>query len=157
MNEPCDDSTQTSTIGRLFFRFVRANVELNEVTARCAAGLTTQQANACLYLIERDGVTVRELAEGMGVTAGWASRLVDDLVEAGHVLRERDAADRRNVRLNLAPSTRDEMIQMAELRNSAVERALAELSNDEVETFTGVLARIADEFEQLVAEERARL
>ncbi|MDQ0959917.1 DNA-binding MarR family transcriptional regulator [Streptomyces sp. B4I13] len=53
----------------------------------------------CLNLpaLEREPVTPGRVAELTGLTTGSATRLVDRLEKAGHVVRERDAADRRRV------------------------------------------------------------
>jgi DNA-binding MarR family transcriptional regulator len=53
----------------------------------------------CLNLITIEGgpFTTGQIAELTGLTSGSASRLVDRLVKAGYVTRQRDAEDRRRV------------------------------------------------------------
>ncbi|GAA2561258.1 MULTISPECIES: MarR family winged helix-turn-helix transcriptional regulator [Streptomyces] len=59
----------------------------------------------CLNLLTlEDGpVTTGRIAELTGLTTGSATRLVDRLERAGHVVRERDAGDRRRVLVAVVP------------------------------------------------------
>ncbi|MEU9352343.1 MarR family transcriptional regulator [Streptomyces griseoloalbus] len=59
----------------------------------------------CLNLLTLEGgpVTTGRIAELTGLTTGSATRLVDRLERAGHVVRERDADDRRLVLVATVP------------------------------------------------------
>jgi DNA-binding MarR family transcriptional regulator len=97
---------------------------------------------------------VGELATELGVTPGWASRLADELVLAGHAVREQDPADRRVVRLRISPAMEARCAQIYCERSAAVARALEGASPEDLATFTRLIGRIAAEFETLAAPHR---
>jgi DNA-binding MarR family transcriptional regulator len=64
--------------------------------------LSNSQATALLYLDQREGATLRELADALSADLATASALVDRLTSQGLVLRETDPEDRRRARLLLS-------------------------------------------------------
>jgi DNA-binding MarR family transcriptional regulator len=86
------------------FRYlIRCFLEFSE-TAASRAGLTARQHQALLAIkgIREDGVpTVGYLAERLRIQHHSAVELADRLSEAGLVMREHDAQDRRRIRLEL--------------------------------------------------------
>src|SRR5688572_7000674 len=137
-------------IGQLI-RFVKATYTLNRSAARRDVGLPSQQVQAAMHLALSGGLTVGELATELGVTPGWASRLADELVLAGHAVREQDPADRRVVRLRISPAMEARCAQIYCERSAAVARALEGASPEDLATFTRLIGRIAAEFETLAA------
>lgn len=93
------------------------------VTVR-GVGLSPHAIRATMHLYRHEKRTVGELAEGLGVSIGWASRIADELERAGYMERERDANDRRVVRLRLSPAARSIADQMYQERGIAVSQAL---------------------------------
>lgn len=67
-------------------------------------GLTYPQYLALLALWERDGVTVSELGERLGLDSGTLTPLLKRLQALGLLARARDAADERRVRIHLSPA-----------------------------------------------------
>jgi DNA-binding MarR family transcriptional regulator len=61
------------------------------------------QARAMAHLFQHGVSSVSEVAAGIGVSLATASELVERLVEAGHVARDVNPRDRRQVQLSLAP------------------------------------------------------
>jgi DNA-binding MarR family transcriptional regulator len=94
---------------------------------------------------------VSELAAALGVTPGWASRLADELVLAGHAVREQDPADRRVVRLRISAALEARCAQIYAERSGAVARALAGAAPEDLTALTRLLGRIAGELETLAA------
>ena len=85
---------------------------------------------AAMFLWQRDGCTIGELATGLGISMGWASRVVAELEATGMVIRSRDPSDRRIVRVSLSPQART-VVQRAHLwRAEAIDRALDGLDED---------------------------
>lgn len=71
-----------------------------------ATGLTPSQL-ALLAVVERDGpLTLGALAESERVAPPTITRVVAKLEEAGFLVRERDARDRRVVRVAITPAAR---------------------------------------------------
>ena len=71
--------------------------------------------------------TVGELAEGLGISYGWASRVASELEASGIVTRTTDATDRRIVRVAIAPEARAMVERAYRWRGDAVARALEAL------------------------------
>ena len=69
-----------------------------------AIGLTYPQYLVMLVLWEEDGLTVKRLAERLGLDPGSITPLVKRLEEAGFVTRQRAVEDERNLSIEL---TRD--------------------------------------------------
>jgi len=65
-------------------------------TAFASVGLTYTQYLVMLVLWEGDGVTIKHLADRLGLDSGSVTPLVKRLEEAGFVTRLRDPGDERN-------------------------------------------------------------
>src|SRR6516225_8169904 len=59
-------------------------------------GLTYPQYLVMLVLWEGDGLTIKRVAERLGLDSGSVTPLVKRLEEAGFLVRRRDSADERN-------------------------------------------------------------
>ncbi len=69
-------------------------------------GLTYPQYLVMLALWEQDDQTVSALGERLGLDSGTLTPLLKRLESAGHVQRQRDAADERRVRIALTDAGR---------------------------------------------------
>lgn len=136
-------------VPELIIRFLRAAHQLNRCSPAGGPPLTPQQIRTVVYLVHHDGPTLKELAETLSVSETRASRLVEELVEAGHVRRDRDAGDRRHVRLSVTPASREAAEQLYRQRSGALRSALAGVPRHEIETFRRVFSRVVEEFETL--------
>ena len=85
-----------------------ATRSLTHQTATEEFGITAAQFHT-LRKIKEGKASVSALAECMHLSRPNISRTVDELVNAGLVAREQDAADRRNIGLSLTPQG-DELI-----------------------------------------------
>jgi DNA-binding MarR family transcriptional regulator len=132
-------------------RFFVATDALNRAATPRKIGFTPQQVQAAMQLMLRGELTIGELAAALGITPGWASRLAEELVSSGHVVREQDPADRRIVRLRIAPEMREHCVQVYGERAAALARALADATPAEIDTFVRLMGRISDEIEGLAA------
>ncbi|HLH26843.1 MAG TPA: MarR family winged helix-turn-helix transcriptional regulator [Chloroflexota bacterium] len=132
-------------------RFFVVTDALNRSAKPPGIGLTPQQIQAAMHLMLRGELTIGELAAALGITPGWASRLADDLVVSGHAVRAPDPADRRIVRLRIAPRMRERCAQVYGARVAAVARALADAAPEEIAALVRLMGRIATEFEALAA------
>jgi DNA-binding MarR family transcriptional regulator len=81
---------------------------------------------AAIYLYQHGERTVGQMATGLGISRGWASRVADELVERGHAAREGDPGDRRVVRLRLTERSLAEIERAYRWRGDVVAAALAE-------------------------------
>lgn len=84
-----------------------------------------------------------QLATGLGISRGWASRVAEELVERGHVEREDDPDDRRVVRLRLTERSLAEIERAYRWRGDVVAAALAEHGPAEREAIRRFLRQVA--------------
>ncbi|MFE9424907.1 MarR family winged helix-turn-helix transcriptional regulator [Kitasatospora sp. NPDC006697] len=85
-------------------RYVASYVLFNQAIADHLGLHPTDVQCLNLLSLEPGSVTTGQIAELTGLTSGSATRLVDRLVKAGYVRRERDAQDRRRVLVQLDPA-----------------------------------------------------
>lgn len=90
-------------------------------------GPSPHAIRAVIHLHQHGSRTVGELADGLGVSIGWASRIVHELERSGLVARDVDPADRRVVHVHLTPVAIHLVEDVYRLRGEAIERALAVL------------------------------
>jgi DNA-binding MarR family transcriptional regulator len=106
--------------------------------------LSSHAVRAAIHVYQNEERTVGQLASGLGVSYGWASRIVEELGAAGYVTRERDADDRRVVRVRLNPEKVAEVERAYRWRGRAVEEALEPLSQSEREAVRLFLRRVTE-------------
>src|SRR5215216_7016001 len=100
-----------------------------------AFGLTPAQVKVLLQLGTRQQMTVGEIAAALSCSMPAASELVDRLVDAGHLLRSSDPADRRRVLIAATPASQRISADLCELREAQVRYALDQLEPEERPVF----------------------
>jgi len=95
-----------------------------------------------LFILEADGpLPMRGLAEAMDVSQASATGIVDRMEQRGLVERQRDAEDRRVVRVAIIDEGRRLVAGMANERREHLAQMLAEFTDDELAAFlTGARA-----------------
>jgi DNA-binding MarR family transcriptional regulator len=111
--------------------------------------LSPKLVRALLYLIQHGGTetTVGSLADGLGVSLGWASRVADELVSIGFLDRTRDERDRRIVQLQLSERAKKAGDQLWAAREGVVTAALNEVSPSERQAIVRFLRRYITELD----------
>jgi 5'-methylthioadenosine phosphorylase len=110
-------------------------------------GMSPHAVRAAIHLTTHGEATVSSMADGLGISQGWASRVAEEMERAGHLVRARDPADRRVVRLRLSPSAVRAMERANNWRGVAVERALEPCGPAERQVIRAFLDRVAHEME----------
>jgi len=90
-------------------------------------GPSPHAIRAVIHLHQHPGRTIGELGEGLGISVGWASRIVHELEVAGLIERDVDPADRRVVHVRLTPGANVLVEDVYRWRSGAIETALAAL------------------------------
>jgi MarR family transcriptional regulator, organic hydroperoxide resistance regulator len=93
--------------------------------------LSERQASILDHLDETDAISLKELAEHLGVTASTMSISVERLVSGGYVRRDRDPADGRRVRLLLTAAGARMKAAQSVLDPARVRAMLRHLTADE--------------------------
>lgn len=98
-----------------------------EMRRQGSADLSVPALRTLLYLARRDGASLSEAAEHIGLTLPSASRLVDGLVDRGLVRRRTSATDRRRVTLGATPKGRTLMEVVRAGAQARMAKRIAEL------------------------------
>jgi len=114
------------------------------VPGRHGGPISSHVIRAAIYIYGHGPQTIGQLAAGLGVSQGWASRIVDEMERAGYVERERDPVDRRVVRARLVPAAVERVELAYRWRGDAVEAALEGMSPDERTAVAEFLRRFVE-------------
>lgn len=97
-----------------------------------------------LFCIARhkDGISVKQVAEFLGVTPGAVTQFVDVLVEKNLVKREEDAHDRRKQNLLLTSFAREHFSKFRKDYYASVSRLFEKLNDDELQQFVTLLEKV---------------
>src|ERR1035437_2954575 len=106
--------------------------------------VSTHAVRAAIHVYQHGERTVGQLASGLGISYGWASRVADELETAPYVVRDRDTDDRRVVRVRLNPQALGEVERAYRWRGREVQEALAPLSDAERESVRLFLSRVTE-------------
>ncbi|KEO81571.1 MarR family winged helix-turn-helix transcriptional regulator [Tumebacillus flagellatus] len=101
MDEISEIIASLRELKRVFFRLMQQDAE--------AVGITGLQLMVIRTLAHHENITLNELAEKTQLTASTMSGVVDRLVKAGLVGRERSEHDRRALVLHLTDAGREKL------------------------------------------------
>ncbi len=107
------------------------------------SGVTIHQLEVLRTLAGRGRVTMHELAALLGVGPSSATQLVDRLISRGLVERHTDPADRRLVWIVATRQAEAVTSRFSELKREIVRTLASGLSDEELTTFTDLLAKLA--------------
>jgi DNA-binding MarR family transcriptional regulator len=153
---PSDDALE---VGRLVLELIHVAYGTSEADGGGEARAPGQAAHAqadgrvvsphairaAIHVYQHGQRTVSELADGLGISMGWASRVVSELETSGMVVRSADPGDRRVVRVSLTPEAVDVVDHAYRWRADAIERALGPLDPDGREAVRTFLQAAVDE------------
>lgn len=125
---------ETQETSRLLLDFLdAAYATRNESRASGPATMSSHAARAAIYIDRHGEQSIGQLAAGLGISYGWASRVVDELEAAGYVSRARDHRDHRIVRTKLETAATEAIERAYRWRERDVTEALRQLSTGERE------------------------
>jgi DNA-binding MarR family transcriptional regulator len=142
-----EDAMRLSTVRGIFFH----------QTVAQRAGMTSSDLSCVNILVSEGPLTAGQLAARVGLTRGGAiTAALDRLEKAGYIVRERDPADRRQVRIRhtdavlrtLEPLLRGFLVQWTEIATSRTDDELRELLDYFQRSNDAVVAAIATLQEQ---------
>lgn len=126
-----------------------------EAATAAAAGRGGRAPAALVALHEfAGGGTIDDLSRVLGLTHSAAVRLVDALVDDGHVVRRYRTGDRRSVALALTPSGRAAARRIIQARAQAVDATLDGLSDAQRRSMTKLVERLTGDVAALRLEAR---
>jgi DNA-binding MarR family transcriptional regulator len=121
------------------------NVDTYAIFEELDLSLTQVKAMCALSLEE---MTVKELAERLGLSLPGASRAVDGLVERGMLHRREDDVDRRMKRLRCTDAGRGALDRLDEARFAGLEKFTATLPPAQRRRLSGALRPILDDLQK---------
>jgi DNA-binding MarR family transcriptional regulator len=104
------------------------------------AGLSPAQASALAAVNRLGSPTLGELATIEQVQPPTMTRIVASLQDSGMVTRVTDVADRRSARVRITPAGKRSLERIRTLKNAFLTRRLADLSPDEQDRATDLVA-----------------
>lgn len=142
---PAPPQPAPETVARLRLGVLRLSRRLRQ---NAAAGVTPSQL-AVLSTLDRHGpMGVGDLAAHEGIQPPSASRMVDNLLEAGLVSREASAADRRAVVVRLTAKGRRRVEDIRRRRDAWLAQRLARLTPQQLRQVEEVLPVLEELLEQ---------
>jgi DNA-binding MarR family transcriptional regulator len=152
MTEPSQAGPRGQALDRLAraaYSLSAADSRLRGRATRIAGAISLTHARAMRALADQGPLTIAQLAAATETTNAAATQLVNGLVRAGYVTRERSANDRRSVvvALTAAGLQRHRDRQTALVR--ALQAAFVEHDSTALDAATDVLRRLADIYDQL--------
>ena len=140
---PASHDSVTQEVVELFRELLHALL-MSSVPAWLDLQLTVPQLRTVFSIAHNKSSSVAHLAEHLGVGEPTASHLVGKLVEAGLVERTEDPADRRRMRVSLAPAG-EKLIEKLLGWEDALGGWLCNLSQRDLSLLRQGLRSIADE------------
>ncbi len=113
--------------------------------------LSGAQATALLYLNDRDGTTLRALAEALSSDLATASALVDRLTSQGLLRRETDPSDRRRARLLLTESAAELIAPLKDATRQTNELIVEALGDEQAAELAEILERLLKRLNEIAA------
>lgn len=136
----------TQEVNALLLRiFGKSRHAISEIATE--AGLSHHQAVLLMYMHETGPSTMGELSDFIGSTQGVLTRIVDKLADKRMIRRQRDATDRRVVKVSLSPRGSKLAEEMTEIRLSEVARFSRMLQDEERQFFLDILHKLEKQLE----------
>jgi DNA-binding MarR family transcriptional regulator len=146
--EPLID--ESLEISRLLLDFLNAAYATRNTADEDGGGgerspnLSPHAIRAAIHIHRQGEQSIGQLAGGLGISYGWASRVVDELEASKFVLRERDSRDHRIVRIRLDPAAVRSVEHAYRWREQDVLEGLRPLSEGEREAVRKFLTTVTD-------------
>ncbi|WP_373072792.1 MarR family winged helix-turn-helix transcriptional regulator [Sulfurimonas sp.] len=102
-------------------------------------GVSPEQWTVLFRVVEKNGITQKELSDSTYKDQGNLTRMIDKLVERGYLLRDSDENDRRSVKLFATHSSKQLVQKIAPLSTQQNEKLSSTFSEEEKEKFIELL------------------
>jgi len=104
--------------------------------------ITTPQFLALVVLKDRPGITMGELCERLYLACSTATDLIDRMEKNGYLERNRDADDRRVIRLSITEKGQNIIDQVINARRRYVYSILKQLTQEEIDQLAQALEKL---------------
>jgi DNA-binding MarR family transcriptional regulator len=115
-------------------------------------GMDLRLLMALSYLADHDGAPQQELVDALCIDAKNVVLLLNELEDCGHLIRRRDADDRRRHRVHITPAGRGALERAARAQEDIEDEVLQALDADERATLWKLLSRAVQSAEHAAAD-----
>ncbi|GAA0340829.1 MarR family transcriptional regulator [Streptomyces olivoreticuli] len=136
-------------LARAAYSLSAADSRLRGRATRTPGALSLTHARALRILAERGPLSIGQLAEATETTGAATTQLVNGLVTAGYVTRERPPGDKRSVVVALTDAGRRRHEERERALADALRGALAHHDAAALDAATDVLRQLADIYDRL--------
>ena len=110
------------------------------------SGLSLPQMHTIEIIGHHNGLTMKSLAEKMGITTGTLTVMIDRLTKLELVQRNQNPEDRRSYLITLTDKGMAHFEEHEKLHFQLTQEIIAPLSETETEQFSGLLEKILTNF-----------
>jgi MarR family transcriptional regulator, organic hydroperoxide resistance regulator len=136
-------------LARASYSLSAADSRLRGRATRIAGAVSLTHARAMRALADQGPLTIAQLAAAAETTNAAATQLVNGLVRAGYVTRERSANDKRSVVVTLTAAGLRRHRDRQAILVRGLQTAFSELDITALDAATDVLRRLAGIYDQL--------
>ncbi|GAA5105614.1 MarR family winged helix-turn-helix transcriptional regulator [Nocardia iowensis] len=136
-------------LARTAYRLSAADSRLRGRATRSPEALSLTHARALRVLAEQGPLTIGQLAAGTETTGAATTQLINGLVAAGYVTRERVPGDKRSVLVSLTDAGRIRGRERAAAMSAALREELADQDIAELRSAAAVLTRLIAIYDRL--------
>lgn len=111
-----------------------------------SAPVTPSQLRVLMVLEERNGSSLKEIAQTLGITSSAATQLVDGLVVNGYVIRKEDPMDRRKMTITISDKSKKQIEKMKQQGISQFLELFEALSDEEFDQFLSLHMKVVESF-----------
>lgn len=105
-------------------------------------GIAMPHLKLMMKMDKGEGVTVKDLAETLGVSSAAVTQFVDHLVDKGWVERVEDQTDRRLVRVKLSAKAKDHFKKIKDFHFDRMSKIFENLSDKELQQLISLIKKI---------------
>ncbi|MFI7000278.1 MarR family winged helix-turn-helix transcriptional regulator [Nocardia sp. NPDC050175] len=142
-------SAAIDQLARAAYRLSAADSRLRGRATRSPEALSLTHARALRVLADQGPLTIGQLAAGTETTGAATTQLVNSLLAAGYVTRERDTEDKRSVRVALTDVGRTRSRERMQAMIDAMSEELAEQDLAALRSATEVLDSLIAIYDRL--------
>lgn len=96
-------------------------------------GFTSTQCYSLLEIWKSESISMSELSEKMNLNSSTMTRILDNLVRDGYILREKSEEDRRLVLVSLSEKGKDSAVELNETVNAYYKKIIMNIPNGQLE------------------------
>lgn len=140
-----DDNCCVEEVGEVVQKLVRM-LQMFERDQVKPFGFTSTQCYVLLEILKIQSLTMNELSDKLNLNTSTMTRVIDNLVRDGYIIRTRDEIDRRIVLVSLTEKGTEAAMKLKESVNSYYKKIIASIPIGEVDNVLNSVNVLLDAF-----------